>query len=169
MSQNLAVCNLFVSKVGRNPPAAVGADGFHAIVHPMGEFLARWVWAGIVAASILYALGVRGAGPSVLVLGGAWIGFWNAALRPFVLRLPAAGNGLLALLFAALAVLNGVLFLTLGSWLPITGGPGRGAVLLAALAVTGCSWAASSRFRTRDGRWHWITFHGSVSKRAPKP
>ena len=131
----------------------------------MGEFMGRWVLVGGVCVAALAAMGMRAGGGLGWLLAGLWLGFCNAALRPVVLRMQWRGRALLAGLFAVLALLNTLLFGSAKSWLPLEGTPERGPLLLAIGTVTVCSFAAAVRFRAHDGRWHWITYHGCVSKR----
>lgn len=132
----------------------------------MGEFIGRWVFVGGVSVAALAAIGVRAGGVLGWLLAGLWLGFCNAALRPVVLRMQwSGGAALLGLLFGVLAMLNTVLFMSAQSWLPVAGSPERVPLMLAIAVVTGCSFGAAVRFRTHDGRWHWITYHGCVSKR----
>jgi hypothetical protein len=69
-------------------------------------------------------------------------------------------------LYLVLCVLNGVLFLASSTWLPWAVVPGRRGGLWAALCLTTLSWGLSSLFRCHDGRWHWISYHGSLGRRA---
>ena len=120
---------------------------------------------GGVGAAALASVGLRAGGFWGWLLAGLWFGFWNAALRPLVLRMPWGGGALLGGLFAVLALVNTVLFAGAKSCLPLAGAPAWGPVAVAVGVVTLCSFCASARFRAHDGRWHWITFHGCVSKR----
>lgn len=99
------------------------------------------------------------------LIAGLWLGFCNAAVRPLVLRMQWSLGGVLGMLFGALALLNAVLFTSAQSWLPLAGAPERVPLVLAIAVVTLCSFGAAVRFRSHDGRWHWITYHGCVSKK----
>lgn len=130
----------------------------------MGEFIGRWVLLGGVSVGALAAAGARTGGGWGWVLVWLWFGFCNAALRPLVLRLPVTGWQLLLWLFVVMALLNGVLFFSASAWLPFVGLTDWRNILFGVGLATLCSWAASSRFRAHDGRWHWITHHGSVMR-----
>jgi len=134
----------------------------------MGEFLGRWVFVGGICVAALAAMGMRAGSPLAWVLAGVWLGFCNAALRPMVLRLPWGQRRigrLPGVLFCVLALLNTLLFLSAKSWLPLGGTPESLPLAIGVAFVTLCSFGASVRFRAHDGRWHWITYHGCVSKR----
>jgi uncharacterized membrane protein YvlD (DUF360 family) len=135
----------------------------------MREFLGRWVLVGVVAAICLAAAGTAGWGWGFWVLAALWMGFWNAAVRPAVLRLGFSGAYIFWALLLLLLLLNGVLFLGVATWLPSATLPERKGLLWAAVCVALVSWALSSRFRSRDGRWHWINYHGSITRRVPRP
>jgi hypothetical protein len=128
----------------------------------MGEFIGRWVLSGLVCALLLAATGGRAGDWWGWVVAGLWFGFCNASLRPLVLRMGVGDRGVLVVLLGGLALVNGVLFLSVDWWLPLAGVANRGRLTLAALVAMVVSWGLSSRFRAHDGRWHWITHHGSV-------
>ena len=113
----------------------------------------------------LAAIGMRAGGVAGWLLAGLWLGFCNAALRPVVLRMQWGRGALPGILFGVLALLNTLLLLSAKSWLPLAGTPERLPLALAIVTVTLCSFGAAVRFRAHDGRWHWITYHGCVSKR----
>jgi hypothetical protein len=130
----------------------------------MREFLGRWAFCGLACAGALAVVGVRGSGALFWVLAVLWMGFWNAALRPVVLRFGLEGRLVFWLLFMALLILNVALFLGVSSWLPVARAPERAWLLAGALGSALCSWGASARFRAHDGSWHWLHYHGSMSK-----
>ncbi|RFC44743.1 MAG: hypothetical protein DVB28_000907 [Verrucomicrobia bacterium] len=131
----------------------------------MGEFFGRWVLLGFVCVAAMAASGVTAGGFSGWLLVALWLGFWNAALRPVVLRMTWSAWALIAALLGSLGVLNAFLFTSARSFLPVSGAPETLAMALAVASVTICSFGASVRFRAHDGRWHWITYHGSVTKK----
>lgn len=131
----------------------------------MSEFLVRWLLVGGVCVGALAAAGVRAGGFLGWLLAGLWLGFCNAALRPVVLRVKWRAWALPAALLVVLAALNTLLFVSASSWLPLSGSPEPLALVLAIAAVTACSFGVSVRFRAHDGQWHWITYHGSVTKK----
>jgi uncharacterized membrane protein YvlD (DUF360 family) len=128
----------------------------------MGEFIGRWVLVGFFSVACLSFAGAAGSGWGAWVLSAVWIGFWNAALRPAVLRMGFTGAKIYWALALFLLVLNGALFLGGSTWLPLVALPERRRLLWTALGVGAVSCALSSRFRSEDGRWHWITYHGSI-------
>jgi hypothetical protein len=131
----------------------------------MGEFFGRWVFVGFVCVAALAASGMRAGGFSGWLLAGLWLGFWNAALRPLVLRMKWSAWALPSALLGSLGLLNALLFTSVRSCLPVSGAPETLAMAVVVTAVTVCSFGASMRFRAHDGRWHWITYHGSVTKK----
>ncbi len=135
----------------------------------MREFLLRWVLVGALAALCLAAAGAGGGGWGFWVLAALWIGFWNAAVRPGVLRLGFSGAYIFWALLLSMCLLNGVLFLGSSTWLPAATLPERKGLLWGAVCVAIVSWALSSRFRAHDGRWHWINYHGSIVGKASRP
>ena len=135
----------------------------------MREFLGRWVLVGAVAALCLAAAGTAGGGWAFWVLAALWIGFWNAAVRPGVLRLGFSGGYIFWALLLSMCLLNGVLFLGSSTWLPAATLPDRKGLLWGAVCVAIVSWALSTRFRTNDGRWHWINYHGSIVGKTSRP
>ncbi|NBV33121.1 MAG: hypothetical protein EBR81_04825 [Proteobacteria bacterium] len=130
----------------------------------MNEFTMRWLLTGAACAGALAVAGARLGTLTNWVLLGVWLGFWNAAPRPLLLQLRT--KHILWLLLAALGGLNTLLFLTLNFWSPAMIPPAPLPLALAIISATVCSWAASSRFRAHDGRWHWITYHGHVHQNA---
>jgi hypothetical protein len=128
----------------------------------MAEFIGRWGLVGVFADFCLAVAGARGGGWEAWILAALWIGFWNAAVRPGVLRLGFGGTYVYWALFLAMSLLNGVLFLGSSTWIPWASLPGRRGLLWVAVSVSLLSWALSSRFRCHDGRWHWISYHGSI-------
>jgi hypothetical protein len=131
----------------------------------MVEFVGRWVVVGIFADVCLAVAGARPGGLAIWVLAAGWIGFWNAVLRPGVLRCGFGGPYVYWALFVAMSLLNGVLFLGSSTWIPWAVLPERRELLWVAVCVTAFSWAVSSRFRCDDGRWHWIGYHGLMRGR----
>ena len=134
----------------------------------MSEFLRRWVVVGAVAAVCLAAVGTAFGGWVFWVLAALWLGFWNAAVRPGVLRLGFSGAYIFWALLLSMLLLNGVLFLGVATWLPSASLPERRGLLWSAVCVALVSWALSTRFRSHDGRWHWINYHGSIVRKAPR-
>ena len=134
----------------------------------MSEFLGRWVAVGAVAAVCLAAAGTAFGGWVFWVLAALWLGFWNAAVRPGVLRLGFSGAYIFWALLLSMLVLNGVLFLGVSTWLPSATLPDRRGLLWSAVCVALVSWALSTRFRSHDGRWHWINYHGSIVRKAAR-
>ncbi len=156
----------------------------------MWEFLGRWVIVMSVVAWFLcmnlggagvgfwdrfgdgFGGGVGGVGMTGGVwvgwpwawMAGLWVGFWNALLRPLVLRFGMQGAGVIWVMGAVVFLVNGVLFYEIDSWVPGLGsldGTARGMVGVAAALV---SWAGSLVFHSHDRRWHWITYHGAVQR-----
>jgi uncharacterized membrane protein YvlD (DUF360 family) len=127
------------------------------------------VLVGAVASLCLWAAGTAIGGSGQWVLAALWIGFWNAAMRPGVLRLGFSGIYTFWALLLCMLVLNGVLFLGLSTWLPSATLPERGGLLWGAVSVALVSWALSIRFRSGDGRWHWISYHGPNVKKGLEP
>jgi uncharacterized membrane protein YvlD (DUF360 family) len=121
-------------------------------------------WGG--AALCLASTGAAAGGWGLWVLAALWMGFWNAAVRPGILRLGFSGAYIYWALLLSMLVLNGVLFLGSSTWLPLATLPDRQGLLWSAVCVALFSWALSSRFRSIDGRWHWITYHGSIKAKA---
>ena len=103
------------------------------------------------------------------LLVGMWLGFWNAALRPMVLRANVRGWRIIALLLVTIAACNGVLFSFATSWLPIAGLFERVPFWTAVGVASVCSWGLSVRFRAHDGSWHWLTYHGQVIGSVDRP
>ena len=103
------------------------------------------------------------------MLSAVWLGFWNAALRPATLRIGFTGGNIYWALALLMLLLNGALFLGGSTWLPLAALPERRALLWTALGVGAFSWVLSTRFRARDGSWHWITYHGSMAKKGARP
>lgn len=130
----------------------------------MVEFFGRWVLVGFFADVCLATAGARGAGWGAWVLAAAWIGFWNALLRPGVLRLGLSGGFFHWALLIAMSVVNGLLFLGSSTWIRWAALPERRGLLWVAVCVTFVSWGVSLRFRCHDGRWHWIGHHGLIRR-----
>jgi hypothetical protein len=128
----------------------------------MMEFIGRWVLVGGFSVVCLSLAGAAGSGWASWVLSALWLGFWNAALRPAVLRMGFTDGKIYWALVLFLLVLNGALFLGGSTWLPLASLPERRGLLWTAMGVGLLSCALSSRFRSEDGRWHWITYHGSI-------
>jgi hypothetical protein len=135
----------------------------------MSEFLGRWLLVGVAADVCLAAAGTSLGGWGFWVLAAVWFGFWNAAVRPGVLRLGFSGAYVFWALLLSMLVLNGVLFLGGGTWLPSATFPDRRGLLWVAVLVALLSWGLSTRFRSHDGRWHWINYHGSIRRKVPAP
>lgn len=142
----------------------------HGYIAYMREFLGRWV---LVATVVLGVLGVElgwgrvgglgGGLESAVVLAALWVGFVNALVRPAfweVFGMRFRGVALIGVLLGVLAGVNGFLFGFLGGWEPALAGISRGGRLVAMLLSVGVGGVVSSVFRARDGRWHWITYHG---------
>jgi hypothetical protein len=151
-----------VSSADRSPSLQ---PSLRVLSYLMAEFLGRWVLVGVLADLCLAVAGARSGGWGGWALAAVWIGFWNAALRPGVLRLGLSGFYVFWALFLAMCVLNGVLFLACSSWLPWAVLPAREGLLWAAVGIGTLSWGLSSRFRAHDGRWHWISYHGALGRR----
>ena len=131
----------------------------------MREFFGRWVLVGLFADVVLAVAGARLGPWGVWVLAALWVGFWNAALRPGILRLGMEGGGVYWALFLAISMLNGLLFWASSAWLPGATLPGRREMFWTAVCVSGVSFLLSSRFQSRDGRWHWISYHGAILRK----
>jgi uncharacterized membrane protein YvlD (DUF360 family) len=134
----------------------------------MVEFVGRWGLVGIFADVCLVVAGARSWGWWTWVLAAMWIGFWNALVRPGVLRLGLSGAFVYWALFLAMSVINGVLFLGSSTWISWGALPGRRGLLWVAVCVATVSWAVSSRFRCHDGRWHWIGHHGQIRRKGAR-
>lgn len=134
----------------------------------MVEFMGRWGLVGVFAGVCLALAGARGVGWLAWVQAALWIGFWNAVVRPGVLRLGFGGPYLYWALFLAMSLLNGVLFLGSATWIAWAALPGRRELLWVAVCVALFSWGVSARFRCHDGRWHWLGYHGSIRRRGTR-
>jgi hypothetical protein len=134
----------------------------------MVEFIGRWGLVGVFADVCLAVAGARGGGWTAWTLVALWIGFWNAVVRPGVLRLGFGGIYVFWALFLAMSLLNGVVFLGGSTWIPWVALPERRGLLWVAVCVAFFSWGVSSRFRCHDGRWHWISYHGSIRRRGAR-
>ena len=104
-------------------------------------------------------------------MAGLWVGFWNALLRPLVLRFGMEGARVIWAMGVVVFLVNGVLFYEIDTWVPVLGsldGRERGVVGVVAALV---SWGVSLVFHSHDRRWHWITYHGAVQRqrRASNP
>ena len=133
-------------------------------ISSMNEFAMRWLFTGAVSAGTLAAAGARLGTLTNWILLGVWLGFCNAAPRPLLLQLKT--KHILWLLLVSLATLNSLLFFSLTFWSPTLVPPGALPLAIALGISTVSSWAVSSRFRTHDGRWHWINYHGNIQKTA---
>lgn len=137
----------------------------------MWEFVGRWV---VVMALAAWALGLAqgrvavGGAPGGTWewawMAGLWIGFWNALLRPLVLRFGLEGPRVIGLMGVAIFAVNAVLFYELDSWVPVLGALDGSARLVVGTASALVSWGLSSVFHSHDRRWHWITYHGAVQR-----
>ncbi len=130
----------------------------------MKEFLGRWVLVGLVADAVLAVAGASLGQWPFWTLSALWFGFWNALIRPGILRMGWSGGGLYWALFLALSIANGLLFLGSSAWLPGATLPSRRGLLWTAVCVSVTSFLLSSRFRGHDGRWHWISYHGALPR-----
>lgn len=141
----------------------------------MWEFVGRWIAVGLAVWGFFrigFWLGPGAGGrehpESVLWLVSLAVGFGNALMRPvflefFSARVPA--GRLVAALFGALAVFNGVLFGFWGAWAPGLGTLSGIERAAAAVWITAVAGAVSSIFYAQDGRWRRITYHGSRHER----
>ena len=128
----------------------------------MGEFLGRWVSTGVFGSVTLALAGLRASGALSWVLLGLWLGFWNAGLRLLVLRFPVSTGNVIWWLLLALAALNlGVLW-SVRAMVPSVWSGDIQHPLWVVASLTLWSWALSCWFRARDGRWHLISYHGSI-------
>jgi hypothetical protein len=148
----------------------------------MWEFAGRWVAVMTLAA---WALGLAKGGGAVRDapvwdasaggvsewgvsewqwMAGLWVGFWNALLRPLVLRFGMEGPRVIGLMGAAVFAVNAVLFYELDAWVPVLGVLDGSARLVVGTASALVSWGLSSVFHSHDRRWHWITYHGAVQR-----
>ena len=141
----------------------------------MWEFAGRWVvvmtlaaWALGLAQGRLVAGNDSGAASrgawEWAWMAGLWIGFWNALLRPLVLRFPLEGLRVIGLMGVVVFAVNAVLFYELDSWVPLLGVLDGSARLVVGTATALVSWGLSSVFHSHDRRWHWITYHGAVQR-----
>ena len=97
-------------------------------------------------------------------MAGLWVGFWNALLRPLVLRFGMEGVRVIWAMGVVVFLVNAVMFYEIDTWVPVLGsldGRARGVVGVVAALV---SWGLSSVFHSHDRRWHWITYHGAVQR-----
>lgn len=119
---------------------------------------------GAGGALVLALGGLRANGALGWGLLGLWLGFWNAGLRPLVLRFAVDAGSVVWCLLLALAVLNMVVcwsvrVLVPSMWAGEISHPGW-----VVAAVTLWSWAVSCWFRALDGRWHLISYHVSIRR-----
>lgn len=150
---------------------------------PMWEFVGRWVIVMGVVGCLLSmnsggasGEGSAGAAGVVVVVGGGWVGwpwvwmaglwvgFWNALLRPLVLRFGMEGVKVMWTMGVVVFLVNGVLFYDIDTWVPVLGSLDGGARVGVGIASSLVSWGVSSVFHSHDRRWHWITYHGAVQR-----
>jgi len=133
----------------------------------MWEFAGRWV---IGMTLVAWALGLaQGGGASGGAVewswvAGLWVGFWNALLRPLVLRCGLQGPRVIGFMGVVVFAVNAALFYELDSWVPVPGVLDGSARLVVGTASALVSWGLSSVFHSHDRRWHWITYHGAVRR-----
>jgi hypothetical protein len=130
----------------------------------MGEFLGRWAGIGVFGVLCFAWGGLHAGGFLGWVLLGVWLGFWNASLRPLVLRLPVRAGSVVWLLLVAVTLLNVGVFWSVTALVPSvwSGDIPHPGWVVASLTLWG--WALSCWFRAGDGRWHLISYHGSVRR-----
>jgi len=87
----------------------------------MSEFVVRWLCVGGLGVLGFALGGLRSNGMVGWAVLGAWVGFWNACLRPVVLRFPVDSRSVVWWLLLALAVLNMIVFWRVTAMIPAFG------------------------------------------------
>ncbi len=132
----------------------------------MGEFLGRWVCSGIFGVLCFAWGGLRASGGLGWVTLGLWLGFWNAGLRPVVLRFPVSADSVVWWLLLAISVLNMGVFWSVTALVPSVWAGDIQHPGWVVISLSLWSWALSCWFRAHNGHWHLVTYHGSLrSKR----
>jgi len=124
----------------------------------MKPFIIRWLCTTIAVAVAAWMTGISYSGVWTLFAVALLLGLVNAFVRP-VLMLLGLPFIVVTLGFAIL-ILNALLFWMVSGLVPDFKVSGFGQAFFAALIVSVVNWVLSLFFRTSDGRYHIITYHG---------
>ena len=124
----------------------------------MKPFVIRWLCTTLAVAVAAWMTGINYTGAWTLFAVALLLGLVNAFVRP-VLMLLGLPFIVVTLGFAIL-ILNALLFWMVSGLVPDFKVSGFGQAFFAALIVSVVNWGLSLFFRTSDGRFHVITYHG---------
>ena len=124
----------------------------------MKAFVIRWLCTTLAVAVAAWMTGISYTGAWTLFAVALLLGLVNAFVRP-VLMLLGLPFIVVTLGFAIL-ILNALLFWMVSGLVPDFKVSGFGQAFFAALIVSVVNWVLSLFFRTSDGRFHVITYHG---------
>ena len=124
----------------------------------MEAFVIRWLCSTLAVAVAAWMTGISYTGAWTLFAVALLLGLVNAFVRP-VLMLLGLPFIVVTLGFAIL-ILNALLFWMVSGLVPDFKVSGFGQAFFAALIVSVVNWVLSLFFRTSDGCFHVITYHG---------
>jgi putative membrane protein len=124
----------------------------------MKPFVIRWLCTTLAVAVAAWMTGISYSGVWTLFVVALLLGFVNAFVRP-VLMLLGLPFIVVTLGFAIL-ILNALLFWMVSGLVPGFQVGGFWQAFFAALIVSIVNWALSLFFKTSDGQYHLITYHG---------
>lgn len=129
----------------------------------MRHFLFRWL-VTTVAVMVASALirGIRYDSTGALVAAALLLGILNAFVRPFLLLISAPLILFTLGLFAL--VINGVMLLTVPTFVWGFHVDSFGSAFWGALVIAIVSWLLSAFFRGSDGRVHILTHHSQIKR-----
>jgi putative membrane protein len=124
----------------------------------MKSFIIRWLCTTVAVGAAAWITGINYSGAASLFAVALLLGLVNAFVRPVLLLL---GLPFIVVTFGfAILVLNALLFWMVSGLVPDFKVSGFGQAFFAALIVSVVNWVLSLFFRTSDGRYHLITYHG---------
>jgi putative membrane protein len=124
----------------------------------MKPFIIRWLCTTVAVGVAAWITGINYSGAASLFAVALLLGLVNAFVRPVLLLL---GLPFIVVTFGfAILVLNALLFWMVSGLVPEFKVSGFGQAFFAALIVSVVNWVLSLFFKTSDGRYHLITYHG---------
>lgn len=124
----------------------------------MKPFVLRWLCTTVAVAVAAWMTGISYSGIWTLFVVALLLGLVNAFVRP-VLMLLGLPFIVVTLGFAIL-ILNALLFWMVSGLVPDFKVTGFWQAFFAALIVSVVNWALSLFFKSSDGQYHIITYHG---------
>lgn len=130
----------------------------------MGQFAFRWAVTTVAVLIATWAVpGVTASSSASLLGASLLLGILNALVRPILLLLSLPF--ILVTLGLFIFVLNALLLSLVASVIPGFAVEGFWDALLASIVISLASYAMSCFFRSSDGSWRLITWHGRESSR----